>query len=161
MTHICISKLSIVGSDNGLSPGRRQAIIWTNGGILFIGALGTKFSETLIAIRTFPFKKTHWKMSFILSRSHCVKIAQREYNKSICWITFKEPSLHDCRTFFAYTCRGNVVKILVSDYTERCHFDNFRCMKWRKYDDVIKWKHSPRYCSLCGEFTGDRWIPLT
>ena len=36
MTHICVSKLTIIGSDNGLSPGRRQAIIWTNAGILFI-----------------------------------------------------------------------------------------------------------------------------
>ena len=27
VTHICVSKLSILGSDNGLSPGRRQAII--------------------------------------------------------------------------------------------------------------------------------------
>ena len=28
-THICVSKLTIIGSDNGLSPGRHQAIIWT------------------------------------------------------------------------------------------------------------------------------------
>ena len=28
--HICVSKLTIIGSENGLSPGRRQAIIWTN-----------------------------------------------------------------------------------------------------------------------------------
>ena len=34
--HICIGKLTIIGSDNGLSPGRRQAIIWTNAGILLI-----------------------------------------------------------------------------------------------------------------------------
>ena len=27
VTHICVSKLAIIGSDNGLSPGRRQAII--------------------------------------------------------------------------------------------------------------------------------------
>ena len=27
VTHICVSKLSILGSDNGLSPGQRQAII--------------------------------------------------------------------------------------------------------------------------------------
>ena len=27
--------------------------------------------------------------------------------------------------------------------------------------DVIKWKHFPRHCPLCGEFTGHRWIPLT
>ena len=36
MTHICVINLTIIGSDNGLSPGRRQAIIWTNAGILFI-----------------------------------------------------------------------------------------------------------------------------
>ena len=29
-THICVSKLTIIGSDNGLSPSRRQPIIWTN-----------------------------------------------------------------------------------------------------------------------------------
>ena len=27
VTHICVSKLTTIGSDNGLSPGRRQAII--------------------------------------------------------------------------------------------------------------------------------------
>ena len=36
VTHICVSELTIIGSDNDLSPGRRQAIIWTNGGILLI-----------------------------------------------------------------------------------------------------------------------------
>ena len=35
---IYVSK--IIGSDNGLSPVRRQAIIWTNAGILLIGPLG-------------------------------------------------------------------------------------------------------------------------
>ena len=34
VTHICVSKLTTIGSDNGLSPGRRQAIIWTNAGII-------------------------------------------------------------------------------------------------------------------------------
>ena len=48
VTHICVSKLTIIASDNGLSPGRRQAIIWTNAGILSIGPLGTNFSEILI-----------------------------------------------------------------------------------------------------------------
>ena len=48
--HICVNKLTIIGSDNGLSPGRRQAIIWTNDGILLIGPLGPNFSEILIEI---------------------------------------------------------------------------------------------------------------
>ena len=33
MTQIVASKLPVIGSDNGLSSGRRQAIIWTNAGI--------------------------------------------------------------------------------------------------------------------------------
>ena len=37
VTHICVSKLTIIGSDNGLSPDRRQTIIWTNAGLLLIG----------------------------------------------------------------------------------------------------------------------------
>ena len=63
VTHICINKLTIIGSDNGLSPGRRQAIIWTSAGILLIGPLGTNFSEILIEIQTFSLKKIHLKMS--------------------------------------------------------------------------------------------------
>ena len=63
VTHICVNKLSIVGSDNGLSPDRRQAIIWTSAGILLIGPLGTNFSEILIKIHIFSLKKMHLKMS--------------------------------------------------------------------------------------------------
>ena len=61
--HICVSKLTIISSYNGLSPRRRQAIIWTNAGILLIRPLGTKFSEILITIHTFSFMKMHLKMS--------------------------------------------------------------------------------------------------
>ena len=60
--HLCIGKLTIIGSDNGLSPGRRQAIIWTNAGIFLIGPLGTNFREILIEILTFSFKTMHLKM---------------------------------------------------------------------------------------------------
>ena len=63
MTHICVGNLIIIGSDNGLSPGRRQAITWTNVGILLIGPLGTNFGAVLIEIHTFSFKKIHLKMS--------------------------------------------------------------------------------------------------
>ena len=72
VTHICVSKLAIIGSDNGLSPDRRQAIIWTNAGILLIGPLGTNFSEILIEIQTFSFKKMHLKMSSVKRRPFCL-----------------------------------------------------------------------------------------
>ena len=72
MTHIYVSKQTIIGSDNGLSPGRRQAIIWTNAGILLNGPLGTNFSEILIGIQTFSYKKMHLKMSSAKWRPFCL-----------------------------------------------------------------------------------------
>ena len=74
MTHICVSKLAIIGSDNGLSPGRRQVIIGTNAGILLIGPLGTNFSEKVIKIYTFSFKKMHLKMSSGNCRPFCLSL---------------------------------------------------------------------------------------
>ena len=63
MTHICVKKLTNIGSDIGLSPGRRQTIIRTNAGILLTGHQSTNFGDILIEIHTFPFKKMHFKMS--------------------------------------------------------------------------------------------------
>ena len=71
VTHICVTKLTIIASDNGLSPGRRQAIIWTNAGILLTGALRTNISEILIKIYTFSLKKMHLKMSSGKRRPSC------------------------------------------------------------------------------------------
>ena len=72
VTHICISRLTIIGSDNGLSPGRHQAIIWTNAGILLIWPLGTNFSEILIEIYIFSFMKMHLKLSSGVWRPFCL-----------------------------------------------------------------------------------------
>ena len=44
--HICVSNLTIIGSDNGLSPGGRQAIIWTNAEALLIWPSGTNLNES-------------------------------------------------------------------------------------------------------------------
>ena len=72
MTHICVGKLTIIGSDNALSPGRRQAIIWTNAGILLNEPLGTNWSEILIGIQIFSFKKMRLKMSSAKWRLFCL-----------------------------------------------------------------------------------------
>ena len=72
VTYICVSKLTIIGSDNVLSPGWLQAIIWTNAGMLLIGPLETNFSEILIEFHTFLFKKMHLKMSSFENDSHFV-----------------------------------------------------------------------------------------
>ena len=72
VTHICINKLTIIGSDNGLSPGRLRAIIWANAGLLLIGSLGTKISEILIEVHTSLFKKIYLKMSSAKWRPFCL-----------------------------------------------------------------------------------------
>ena len=69
--HICVGNLTIIGSDNGLSPRRRQAIIWTNAGILLVGPLATNFIEILIGIQIFSFTKMRLKVSSVKWRPFC------------------------------------------------------------------------------------------
>ena len=72
VTHICVDKLTIIGSDNGLSPGRCQTTIWTNAGILLIG---TNFSEILIRIQENALENVVCEMaSNFVSASMCLKM---------------------------------------------------------------------------------------
>ena len=60
-----------IGSDNGLSPIRRQAIIWTSAGLLSIGPLGTSFSQIRIQIQNFSFTNVHLQISSAKWRPFC------------------------------------------------------------------------------------------
>ena len=66
---ICVTKLTIIGSDSGLSPDRRQAIMLTNVGILLSGPLGTNFGHV------FSFKKMHLKLSSGNWRPFCIGLS--------------------------------------------------------------------------------------
>ena len=74
VTHIRISEQTIIGSDNGLSPQRRQAIIWTNVGTLLIGPLGTDFSEILIEINISSFRIMRLKIQFAKRHLFCFSL---------------------------------------------------------------------------------------
>ena len=76
MTHICVSGLTIIDSDNGLSPGWCQAIILTNAEILLIG---TNISEILIETITFSFKKMHLKVSSVKWLPFCLSLNVLKY----------------------------------------------------------------------------------
>ena len=102
MTHICVGKLTIIGSDNGLSPERRQAIIWTNAGLLLIGPRGTNFSEISIKISTFSFKKMHLKVSSAKRRPFC-------------------PGLNVLT--ISRLCMGDQLDNSYFDSTVRCHYN--------------------------------------
>ena len=93
VTHICVRKLTIIGSENGLSPDRRQAIIWTNAGILLIGPLGTNFSEIFnrnpdIVFQENTLQSAVCKMASILSRSQCVNGHCRIPTVWLCFVVF-------------------------------------------------------------------------
>ena len=125
VTHICVGNLTIIGSDNGLSPGRRQAIIWTNAGILLIGPLGTNFSEILIEMHTFSFKKMHLKMS------------------SAKWRLFGLGLNELIKTSFlsAYVWHWRTGELVLNLFLCFTRVSNVPVI----HDDVIKWKHFPRY----------------
>ena len=87
VTHICVLNLAIIGSDNGLSPGQRQAIIRTNAGILLIGPLGTNFSEILISVQAFSFKKMHVKMLSAKWCPFCLGLNVLIFDRCLCsWV---------------------------------------------------------------------------
>ena len=85
VTHIWIGKLTIIGSDNGLSPGRRQAIILTNARILLIRLIGTNFSEILHRNSYVFIKKIHFKLSSGKVRPFCLGLMC--YDLYICGVS--------------------------------------------------------------------------
>ena len=83
VTHTCVVKLTIIGSDNGMSPERRQAIIRPNAGILLIGPQGTNFNEILIESHIISFKESHLKMSSGKRRPSCLGLNVLSKDKMI------------------------------------------------------------------------------
>ena len=107
VTHIYVSKPTIIGSDNGLSPDQRQAIIWTNAGLLLIGHLGTNFSEILIEILTFSFKKMRLKVSSAKRRPFCLGL--NAFSAAHNSISFNSRASRDTCKF--YRCTSDVMQV--------------------------------------------------
>ena len=93
MLRACISNYFTFFSD------LRQAIIWTSAGMMLIEPLGTNFSEILIKIETFSFKKIRLK---ILSAKCCpFHLGLNVLN------LFSTSRFHEHMTLFAYFCGSN------------------------------------------------------
>ena len=89
MAHIYATKYNIIGSDNRLSPGRHQVIIWTNDRMLLIWLSGSNFDEMFIEIHILLFKKIHLKMSSAKWWPFCLGlnvliIKSRWFRRSLC-----------------------------------------------------------------------------
>ena len=89
VTHICIGILTSNGSDNGLLPGPRQAIIWTNAGIVLIEPLETNSVKFYSEFKHFHSRKCIWKCHLEngvhFSRPQCVNTTKAW----IKWLTFR------------------------------------------------------------------------
>ena len=136
MTHIWVSKITIIGTDNGLSPGRRQAIIWTSVWILLIGPLGTNFSEILIEIYAFSFKNRHLKMSSGKWRPFCLGL-----NVLIGITTAKQNTTKPCAYFMAHY-------VLVSQTTQLLPLTHSSLISWKLSGGMNLCKYSPT--TQCG-----------
>ena len=82
VTHICVDNLTIIGSDKGLSPGRCQAIIWTNADILLIRSQGTYFNGISFEFHIFSFRKMHLNMPSAKCRPFCLGEISQPWIKS-------------------------------------------------------------------------------
>ena len=114
VTHICVGNLTIIDSDNGLSPERRRVIIWTNAAILLIWTLGNKLQwnfnqNSNIFIEENAFENVVCEMLFISSRPQCVKLIGPwsegvvKFN-SLSWTADSEVHIvHISRVIIAYT----------------------------------------------------------
>ena len=86
--------LTIIGSDNDLSPGRRQAIVWTNAGILLIGPFQWNFNRNSnIFIQENTFQNVACEMAAILSRPQCAKEKTGLISANVRWIAFGQRCL--------------------------------------------------------------------
>ena len=63
LTQKCLINLTTIVSDNGLSPVRHQAIIWTNGGIFLIWPLEINFDEISAKILKVSLNKADLRVS--------------------------------------------------------------------------------------------------
>ena len=88
MSHLYVSELGSLGSGNGLSPVRRQAITWTNVHLLSIRPFWTNFSEILIKIQDFSFMKMHLKMLSANWQPFCPGGDELSFSQ----VTVREPS---------------------------------------------------------------------
>ena len=103
----CVGKLTIIGSDNGSSAGRRQAIIWIGGGILLIALLGTNFGEIFIGflnvfIQDNALGNVVCEMASILSRPQCGNFAFGFHMLDYLWVTKYYQFITHTHTYFVF-----------------------------------------------------------
>ena len=115
MTHICVGKLTIIGSDKGLSPVRHQAIIWTNAGLLLIRHTGTNFSEILIEIQTFFIQENAFENVVCEMASICLGLNMLRTKLCIwCFTNYVGLRVMTRPSMITFQCQQAELKVIAS-----------------------------------------------
>ena len=177
VTHICVGNLTIIGSDNGLSPGRRQAITWTNAGILLIGPLGTNFSEISINVLTFSFTKMRLKVSSAKWRpfclglnvlTHCDRVTHKciselgsWLDQIMVWCLFGAKSLSEPMLILSVRLLKNIFQInFVRNKTVWCKkgYLKMSSVKWCSLNSMPSVTHLTLVPHICVSELGEHWF---
>ena len=94
VTHICVNELTTIGSNNGLAPSRRQAIVWTYAGTLLIRSSGTNLNELLIETDVVLFKKMDLKMWCAKCRPFCLGLNMLNISRCVPDVSLKWYTAH-------------------------------------------------------------------
>ena len=102
-------------------PRRRQAINWTNAGILLIRTLGTNFNEILNEIHTFSFKNMHLKMLSAKWRQFCLGLKLLAWRQQMPHIAVSKLPLRQntrhrvfSRKYMSFIYQGLMVHVFAS-----------------------------------------------
>ena len=168
VTHICVDNLTIIGSDNGLSPGRRQDIIRTNARILLTGPLGINFSDISIEMLTFSFAKMHLKVSTVNYQSRTYMTPEPKHHSEC-----RYPGICRCSTIGRHNVEctighGSFLFYLAPIDWLHCwiYFRRSTDVIWYDRRDIAKSRHtsSVKYHILCNNWTvcssprHQRWV---
>ena len=85
VTHICVYELTIIGSDNDLSPWSAPSHYLNNSGRVLTGPSATIFSVILIEIHSFSFAKMHSKMSSGKWLPFCLGLSVLRRSLNVCF----------------------------------------------------------------------------
>ena len=118
VTHICVGKLTIIGSDNGLSPGWRLAIICTKYCNIVNLTLRNKLQWNFnrnwnIFIQENVFENIVCEMASIMCRPQCVNILTPSLQESdlpkVVWHLLSSPSplAPICQTWSVWSIEVN------------------------------------------------------
>ena len=137
MTHICVNNLTIIGSDNGLSPGRAPSHCLNYCWNIVNWTLKNEFQwncnqNSNIFIQENAFEHVVWKMEKwkILSRLQCVKLVifniKDRYLEYFQW---------NCHQFDASTTRWGLLNIKHQAITRT---NNDQVLWHHIFDDIFK-----------------------